>query len=839
MNRTSINHSALVLSVAMATAWPLSPAVADKGGTPHKDAVHPKFGLAAPSDGPFPSDRFTKADPTQNTCEQVNLPMPDSTTEPSAHMEVTLLNELDGFNTRPRIAIPFDGEIDLSTVNSDTIFLVSLGDSIIDGVPGCPSARVETDDQETLPRPDAGAVVGIDQGVWDPTTNTDPTTKTLYVEAAETLEQHTRYVVFVTRGVKDTTGQPIETPKEFKKAIGDDADAAPIDPAYQAALRRAVGQAHFFGVKRNDIAVASVFTTLSVTAAAEKIRTAVTATPPPSPAYFNIAKDSKGNTHPAVFDPSKITRTGNLTGITFHRDRILPPASVNTVFQSAFLDTMRVIPGAIKTLAFGRIQTPNYLQADASMIPFPTHSGSPTQLGTVDLYFELMLPSEDLECNPQRRKPPGGWPVVIWGHANNENGVNGSQSRVAAVFASHCIATLSWNQVGYGFGPNSTVTIAQTDGTSLIFPFAGRTYDLNHPDSQPFPGPDGFYDGNSAQPEGAWGVRDPSGVRDTRILFDRDQNRQGIADIAQLIRAIEVGMDVDGDGTRDLDPEHVYYGGLSKGAVLGVLATAVESRFKASALSSPGGFIVFQNSPGRRGPVAGVLLQEHHPSLLNPPGTPLITKLGAHDSQAQLSDGPGLLVTAPFYNENMPERGLTPIVNCSLRSSTGATCRSSIPGALEIQDYFERLEWLNANNAAGAFMEYLKTKPINGRARPILIQMARGDRTTVNPNVAEAVHAGKLEDRVTLYRHDLFDPPPTDPTGQKVKFTGDPHTFLISTNSETFGPTVQRLALQAQEQIARFYESDGANTIDPDGTETLFETPAASIPTDFGFVVPP
>src|SRR5438105_3475855 len=479
MNRTLINHSALVLSVAMATAWPLSPAVADKGGTPHKDGVHPKFGLAAPSDGPFPSDRFTKADPTQNTCEQVNLPMPDSTTEPSAHMEVKLLNELDGFNTRPRIAIPFDGEIDLSTVNSDTIFLVSLGDSIIDGVPGCPSARVETDDEETLPRPDAGGAVGI------------------------------------------------------------------------------------------------VFTTLSVTAAAEKIRAAVMATPP-SPADFNLVKDSNGNKRPSVFDLSKIARHPNTkpptSGITFHRDRILPttpPSPVDAVFQLAFLDAMQIIPGAIKTLAIGRIQTPNYLQADARMIPFATYSGLPIQLGTVDLYFELMLPSEDLECNPQRpRKPAGGWPVVIWGHANNENGVNGSQNRVAAVFASHCIATLSWNQVGYGFGPNSTVTIAQTDGKALTFPFAGRTYDLNHPDSQPFPGPDGFYDGNSAQPEGAWGVRDPSGVRDTRILFDRDQNRQGIADIAQLIRAIEVGMDVDGDGTRDLDPEHVYYGGLSKGAVL-------------------------------------------------------------------------------------------------------------------------------------------------------------------------------------------------------------------------------------------------------------------------------
>ena len=47
MNRTSINGSALVLSVAMATAWPLSPAVADKSGTPHENGVHPIFRLAA------------------------------------------------------------------------------------------------------------------------------------------------------------------------------------------------------------------------------------------------------------------------------------------------------------------------------------------------------------------------------------------------------------------------------------------------------------------------------------------------------------------------------------------------------------------------------------------------------------------------------------------------------------------------------------------------------------------------------------------------------------------------------------------------------------------------
>jgi len=834
MNRTSIHHSLLVLSVAMATAWPLSPAVADKGW-PHED-VHPKFGLMSRADGPFPADRFTVEDRAQNTCERINLPKPDCTIlpdgrTPSACMEVKLLNELDGFNTRPRIAIPFDGKIDLGTVNKKTIFLVSLGDAMIDGVPGCPSARVETDEEETLPRPHAGSVVGIDQGVWDAATNT------LYVEAAETLEQHTRYAVFVTRGVKDKNGEPIEAPKAFKKAIGDDEEDTAVDPAiaaYEATLRRAVEQAHFFGVKRHDIAVASVFTTLSVTAALEKVWTHVMfSTPPPSPADFNIAKDSNGNTRPAVFDLSKIANRG----VTYHREVQVNAAPSDNTFGQAFLDAMRIIPGAIKTLAFGRIQTPNYLQADASMISFATYSGSPIQLGTSDLYFELMLPSEDLNATPERRKPPGGWPVVIWGHANNETGVNGSQNRVAAVFAKYGIATLSWNQIGYGFGPNSTVTIAQTAGPSLTFPFAGRTYDINHPDIQPHAsGPDGFYDGSSAQPEGAWGVRDPSGVRDTRILFDRDPNRQGIADIAQLIRAIEDGIDVDGDGTRDLDPEHIYYGGLSKGAVLGVLAATVESRFKASAVSSPGGFIEFQNTVGRRGPVAGLMLQEHVPSLLNPPGTPVITQLGAHDSHAKLSQGPGVPVTAPFFNENMPDRGQPPI-------SSDPNDPNYIPGALEIQDYFERLEWLNANNAAAAFMEYLRTKPINGAAPPILIQVTRGDRTTVNPTVFDAIHAGRLEDRVTLYRHDLLDardlPSPPNPPGVLVRLQfPDAHTLLISTNSQTFGATAQRLALQEQEQIATFYESDGATTIDPDGTERLFETPAACIPADFGFIIP-
>ena len=167
---------------------------------------------------------------------------------------------------------------------------------------------------------------------------------------------------------------------------------------------------------------------------------------------------------------------------------------------------------------------------------------------------------------------------------------------------------------------------------------------------------------------------------------------------------------------------------------------------------------------------------------------------------------------------NLPAPGDRPRVN-------------KVIGALDIQEYFERLEWLNANHAAGAFMEYLRSKPINGPARPVLIQMARGDRTTVNPSVAEGIRAADaraaaarlLADRVTLFRWDLF--PGRSPSA-------DPHTFLTATD------IARDIALQAQEQIAVFYNSNGTETIDPDGAGPLFETPAATVPTDFGFVFP-
>ena len=68
--------------------------------------------------------------PAKNTGLRVNLPLPDPTARPSDYADTSVINTLDGFNITPRISIPFNGEIDLSTVNSDTVFLQKLGTTV-------------------------------------------------------------------------------------------------------------------------------------------------------------------------------------------------------------------------------------------------------------------------------------------------------------------------------------------------------------------------------------------------------------------------------------------------------------------------------------------------------------------------------------------------------------------------------------------------------------------------------------------------------------------------------------------------------------------------------------
>ena len=65
----------------------------------------PAGALAAPS--LFPSDTLTVPDAGQITGKRLNLPLPDCDARRSDCEDVRLLNQLDGFDLDPRVAIGF------------------------------------------------------------------------------------------------------------------------------------------------------------------------------------------------------------------------------------------------------------------------------------------------------------------------------------------------------------------------------------------------------------------------------------------------------------------------------------------------------------------------------------------------------------------------------------------------------------------------------------------------------------------------------------------------------------------------------------------------------------
>ncbi len=64
---------------------------------------------------------------------------------------------------------------------------------------------------------------------------------------------------------------------------------------------------------------------------------------------------------------------------------------------------------------------------------------------------------------------------------------------------------------------------------------------------------------------------------------------QTVVDLMQLVRMIEVGMDVDGDTVADLDPARIYYFGQSLGGIYGTIFLAVEPKVHAGVPNVPGG----------------------------------------------------------------------------------------------------------------------------------------------------------------------------------------------------------------------------------------------------------
>jgi hypothetical protein len=91
----------------------------------------------------------------------------------------------------------------------------------------------------------------------------------------------------------------------------------------------------------------------------------------------------------------------------------------------------------------------------------------------------------------------------------------------------------------------------------------------------------------------------------------REIFRQSIADQMAVLRAIETGIDVDGDGGADLDAQRMSYLGISLGGMLGATLVAVEEILPVAVLNVAGGRVAFLGrSEGLIDLVGGALAAE-------------------------------------------------------------------------------------------------------------------------------------------------------------------------------------------------------------------------------------
>ena len=272
-----------------------------------------------------------------------------------------------------------------------------------------------------------------------------------------------------------------------------------------------------------------------------------------------------------------------------------------------------------------------------------------------------------------------------------------------------------------------------------------------------------------------------------RILIgSSDALRQTTIDLMQLVRQIQVGMDVDGDGSPDLDRSRIYYFGQSFGGIYGTIFLGVERDVHVGVPNVPGGAII-------------------DIVRLSPVFRPLFIQGAAARG---LANAPSPV----FVNENLPLRDQPALVN-------------TVAGAMALQEYTDRSEWASQVGNPVAYAPYIRKSPLSGnQAKSVIYQVAKGDQTVPNPTSTAIIRAGDLDDRVTYYRNDIAF------TASGGGVPRNPHTFLTGIAGT---PLAAAIAFKAQTQIATFFATNGAMTIDPDaappalpaGFPHVFETP--------------
>ncbi len=445
---------------------------------------------------PFPNDLLIDPVTGKNS-----LPNPDGLDL------VDAVNSLSGFSTVAPVAFYLDGAPDTSTLNSDTIKFLDV----------------------TAGSPDFGSEIPFSVLGFDAASGA------VSLAPIWPLKPHHKYVVVVTKGVKDTNGRSIEPDKVFyllerenslvdenghsATALLDDATAMQLEYLRQA-MKPIFDFLTQVGITRDNIAIAFTFTTQGIADDFTVLKSQLAEMPAPAPIF---AAKYLGDTMVAAFYGAVEAQTG----ISFPYD------AVGGVLTGAFI-------------------SPNFISHPLAGHFEKGQDGKFIQFGDNTVPFILVVP-----------KGTGPFPVAIFQHGFTRTKMDALA--IANTFASVGIATISMDLVLHG---DRAGDYMNNETGELV--------------------PDGQLD-----PSGALFLNL------AYIRTARDNIRQSNLDQMMLVKMLQTGIDYTEDGVLDLLPAGFTYTGQSLGGMTGTNLMALEPAIKAAVLNVPGGNIsaLLINSP--------------------------------------------------------------------------------------------------------------------------------------------------------------------------------------------------------------------------------------------------
>ncbi len=679
----------------------------------------------------FPSDLFTVSAPTL-TGLGINLPADEDDCRASGKAVCSYSSLLNSLDG-------FSVNPRISVCFSAPIDTSTL----LSGVSFVPAARPNTNP------------IGINQIVVDPANNC------VYAKPDRVLDQHTRYLMLVRNTVKDASMSPVLADDRYKACL---VSGQPYCQLLRSALT---------GVDSPDsVVAASVFTTLSATAWLEA-------------AYKYVDRTQLGVVLPAGFP--WIFPVSHLRSITWNPDNAaLGPQ--NLPIGKALADVGKV--------AFGLYLSPNYLntsgEAAGAITTSPDKPVALPQLlggitfGYVPVSFHVFL--------PKTPPPPGGYPVVIYGHGLGDSQF-GAPTYMASALARNGYATLALEIAGHGYGAGSTVDVKDRFGLKYKMLTPGRGVQI-------FPGqPIGQSDGCIAP--------GPLAVRDC--------GRQSAVDLFALIKTIQRSNGL----ALGLNPKAISYVGQSFGSIYGTLMQAVAPEVKMSVLNAGGGpFVDVARLAINGRPLAVQYLCGL--GLLNVDPDP------AKPSACQDPNGFNTVHarSQDYFHDEFND-------NYVYRDEPAVT--DPEPGSLQIQAAFEAAEWLGMLGDALSYAPHLNVAPLPGvPAKASLMQVSDGDLEVPNPtNTAFVRAAGAANSTIRFKFLEALNPPPYYPALQGVMDPAIPYPFPILPHRILSNPTIfdatfpnqlqTPIALAEQSTVVEFFNS-GGNVI-PDSNSFLNAAP--------------